>query len=183
MLSREFEELAQPMDSEGKMEEGTEREEESISNMDDIKKKEEMKKRAEMKERLVYLEKYRKYVKNILKNIEFKCESINDYETKIKCNLCIYTEIVNKKHIRQGQIVQIFMNECMYGFYYYDNMGQYCEEDSVKRFGEYGVTPANKSIDDIYLKITKDVIEGKTEQIKFFRKETSVYHPVCYVNE
>lgn len=155
----------------------------NVTNMDYIKKKEEMSNKLEMNDRLAYVERYRKHIQKILKNIEFKCENVQDYETKIKCNLCIYTEILNNKHIRQGQVIQIFMNECMYGFYYFDNMGEYNGSDSMDHLNDRTVNNDNKKIDDIYMSITKDVIEGNTSKINFFRENESGYHPVCYVSE
>ncbi|GAB64839.1 hypothetical protein PCYB_032510 [Plasmodium cynomolgi strain B] len=123
------------------------------------------------------------YARSILKNVEFKCEGIEDYESKVKCNLCVYTEIVNNKHIRQGQIIQIFMNECMYGFYYYDNISQYTQNNkAVSAFAEEDGNSQAK-LDDIYFSITKDVAEGNTSQINFFKQPASKYHPVCYVTE
>ncbi|GAW79350.1 hypothetical protein, conserved [Plasmodium gonderi] len=157
----------------------------TISNFDDIKKKEEKKKNKEMEEKLKYIEKYRNYAKSILKNVEFKCENIDDYESKVKCNLCVYTEIVNNKHIRQGQIIQVFMNECMYGFYYYDNINQYTQNN--KALSSFDADDDNDNskakLDDIYFSITKDVTEGNTSQINFFKQTSSKYHPVCYVTE
>ncbi|CAG9483492.1 unnamed protein product [Plasmodium vivax] len=154
-----------------------------VSNFDEIKEKEEKKKNKEIEEKLKYIEKYRNYARSILKNVEFKCEDIDDYESKVKCNLCVYTEIINTKHIRQGQIIQIFMNECMYGFYYYDNINQYTQNGrAVSGFpGEEGNSQAK--LDDIYFSITKDVAEGNTSQINFFKQPASKYHPVCYVTE
>ncbi|EUD65243.1 hypothetical protein C922_04372 [Plasmodium inui San Antonio 1] len=155
----------------------------TISNFDEIKKKEEKKKNKEIEEKLKYIEKYRNYARSILKNVEFKCEDIEDYESKVKCNLCVYTEIVNNKHIRQGQIIQIFMNECMYGFYYYDNISQYTQNNkAVSSFAEEESNSQSK-LDDIYFSITKDVSEGNTSQINFFKQPASKYHPVCYVTE
>ncbi|KAI4840753.1 hypothetical protein MKS88_000988 [Plasmodium brasilianum] len=154
----------------------------NISNFEDIKQKDEKKKKnKEFEEKLKYIEKYRNYARNVLKNVEFKCESIDDYESKIKCNLCVYTEIVNNKHIRQGQIVQIFMNECMYGFYYYDNINQYTSNNkAIKNISDHN---SESKLDDIYFSITKDVVNGNTDQINFFKQQSSKYHPVCYVTE
>ncbi|CRG93139.1 conserved Plasmodium protein, unknown function [Plasmodium gallinaceum] len=176
LLSRELNMLNESVESNEKSSENK-----NITNLDDIKKKEEKNKNKEMEEKLRYIEKYRNYAKSILKNVEFKCENIEDYEAKIKCNLCIYTEIVNNKHIRQGQVIQIFMNECMYGFYYYDNISQYTENNDV--FKSINEESTETKIDDIYFNITKDVTEGNTSQINFFRQESSKYHPVCYVTE
>ncbi|KJP87877.1 hypothetical protein AK88_02481 [Plasmodium fragile] len=154
----------------------------TISNFDEIKKKEEKKKNKEMEEKLKYIEKYRNYARSILKNVEFKCESVEDFESKVKCNLCVYTEIVNNKHIRQGQIIQIFMNECMYGFYYYDNISKYTQNSkAISAFG--GDRNSQSKLDDIYFSITKDVTEGNTNEINFFKQPESKYHPVCYVTE
>ncbi|CRH02997.1 conserved Plasmodium protein, unknown function [Plasmodium relictum] len=175
LLSRELNLLDEPIES-NESSEGK-----NVTNLEDIKQKEEKKKNKEMEEKLKYIEKYRNYAKSVLKNVEFKCETIDDYEAKIKCNLCIYTEIVNNKHIRQGQVVQIFMNECIYGFYYYDNITQYTENNEV--FKSINDENTETKIDDIYFNITKDVAEGNTNQINFFRQESSKYHPVCYVTE
>ncbi|CDU17064.1 hypothetical protein YYC_04048 [Plasmodium yoelii 17X] len=155
--------------------------ESNISNFDEIKEKGDAKKKKEMEEKLKYIENYRNYAKDILKNVEFKCEDVNDYESKIKCNLCIYTEIINNKHIRQGQVVQIFMNECIYGFYYYDNINQYTENNKAIQASGDDISQAK--LDDIYLNITKDITSGRTEQINFFKQGASKYHPVCCVTE
>ncbi|CXI19779.1 conserved Plasmodium protein, unknown function [Plasmodium berghei] len=155
--------------------------ESNISNFDEIKQKGDVKKNKEMEEKLKYIENYRKYAKDILKNVEFKCEDVNDYESKIKCNLCIYTEIINNKHIRQGQVVQIFMNECIYGFYYYDNINQYTENN--KAIQASGDDISGAKLDDIYFNITKDITSGRTDQINFFKQGASKYHPVCCVTE
>ncbi|SBT31326.1 conserved Plasmodium protein, unknown function [Plasmodium ovale wallikeri] len=179
LLSREINLLDESMDTDGKG--SSDGSHSNISNFDDIREKEEKKKKKEMEEKLKYIEKYRNYARNVLKNVEFKCEDVDDYESKIKCNLCVYTEIVNNKHIRQGQIVQIFMNECMYGFYYYDNINQYTENKKALKSGNDD--SSQHKLDDIYFSITKDVAEGNTEQINFFKQQSSKYHPVCYVTE
>ncbi|VWU49014.1 conserved protein, unknown function [Hepatocystis sp. ex Piliocolobus tephrosceles] len=152
-----------------------------ISNFDDIKKKNEKKKKEEMEKKLKYIENYRNYVRNVLKNVEFKCESITNSASDVKCNLCVYTEIINNKHIRQGQILQIFMNECMYGFYYFDNLPQYTENN--KLIQNMSEDDQQSKLDDVYYNITKDVISGNTKNIQFFKKQSSVYHPVCYVTD
>ncbi|ANQ06278.1 Uncharacterized protein PCOAH_00004510 [Plasmodium coatneyi] len=183
LLTREINLLDESISSIDQSSSNAQRGNSTISNFDEIKKKEEKKKNKEIEEKLKYIEKYRNYARSILKNVEFKCEDIEDYESKVKCNLCVYTEIVNNKHIRQGQIIQIFMNECMYGFYYYDNINKYAQNSkAVTGFPEDDRNSQAK-LDDIYFSITKDVAEGNTSQINFFKQPASKYHPVCYVTE
>ncbi|SCN59177.1 conserved Plasmodium protein, unknown function [Plasmodium chabaudi adami] len=179
LLTREIKNLDQSISMSD--DESSNNNESNISNFDDIKDKGDAKKRKEMEEKLKYIENYRNYAKDILKNVEFKCEDVSDYESKIKCNLCIYTEIINNKHIRQGQVVQIFMNECIYGFYYYDNINQYTENNKAVQAS--GDETSEAKLDDIYLNITKDITSGRTNQINFFKQGASKYHPVCCVTE
>lgn len=182
LLSREISLLEEPLNENSDSHNMSNKK--NVSNFEEIKKNDENnnRKRKEMEEKLKYIEKYRNYAKCVLKNVEFKCENVDDLKSKVKCNLCVYTEIVNNKHIRQGQIIQIFMNECMYGFYYYDNINQYTQNNEYnnKSLKDYNST---QKLDDIYFNITKDISEGNVNGINFFKQQSSKYHPVCYVTE